>query len=71
MKKGGFLKILNIILAADFAVIAVTASLHDIIIPSGFYEGVHVIPGFLLIALVVTHLVLNRKWIKTHYFMRK
>lgn len=71
MKKGGFLKIINLLLAIDFLLIAVTAIFHNLIVQTGFYRSVHAYPGFVFLALVVTHLILNRKWIKTNYSKKK
>ena len=71
MKKADLLKVLNIILALDFLIIAGTALLRDFIIETGYYRQFHAYPGFLLIVLVVTHLFLNWKWVKTTYFRKK
>lgn len=71
MKKGSVLRILNILLAADFLLIAGTAIFHELIIQTGYYRVVHAIPGFIFLVLVLAHLILNRKWIKTNYFKTK
>ena len=71
MKKTDLLKVINIILALDFLIIAGTALSRDFIIDTGYYRQFHAYPGFLLIALVATHLFLNWKWVKTTYFKTK
>lgn len=71
MKKADLLKVINIILAFDFLIIAVTAILHDFIIETGYYEQFHALPGFFLIALVAVHLFLNWNWVKTTYLKKK
>jgi hypothetical protein len=70
MKKGSLLKITNGILAFDFLIIAATAILHELIIPTGYYGVVHALPGFLFIFLVIVHVTLNRKWIVSNYFKK-
>ena len=69
--KGKGLKIVNVLLLVDFLVIVTTAVLHEILIPRGIYEPLHVLPGFLLVALVAIHLILNRRWIKNTYFKKE
>lgn len=71
MKTAGALRVVNLLLAVDLLLIAVTAILHDLIIPTGFYGPLHALPGFLFLALVIIHLILNRKWIKSNYFKKK
>jgi len=71
MKKADLLKILNIILALDFIIIAGTALLRNFIIETGYYRQFHAYPGFLLIALVAVHLFLNWNWVKNTYFRKK
>ena len=65
------LRIINLLLAIDFLVIAATAVFNNQIQATGLYFFFHAIPGFVLVALVITHIVLNRKWIKTTYFTAK
>lgn len=67
MKSVKMLRILNLLLAADFLVIGVTAILNDLIQTTGFYFYFHAIPGFVFLILVILHLTLNWKWIKTNY----
>lgn len=64
MNKQKALKIVNTIMVIDFAVIAITAILHEIIIPTGIYDIVHAVPGFLLLALVIIHVYLNWAWVR-------
>ncbi len=71
MKKTDLLKVINIILAFDFLIIAGTALLRGLIIDTGYYRQLHAYPGFLLIALVAVHLFLNWNWIKGAYFKKK
>ena len=71
MKKTELLKVVNIILALDFLIIAGTALLRDFIIETGYYRQLHAYPGFLLIALVAVHLFLNWNWVKGTYFKKK
>ena len=70
MNKNKALKIVNVLLAVDFTIIAVTAILHELIIPSGLYDLVHALPGFLFIILVIVHLVLNKTWVRKNYFTK-
>ena len=65
------LKIINLLLAVDFIVIALTAIFNDLIQATGYYYFVHAIPGFIFLILVTSHLILNRKWIKANYFTKK
>ena len=65
------LKIINLLLAIDFLIVAGTAIFNNLIQATGFYFFAHAIPGFLLLGLVICHLILNRRWIKTNYFSRK
>jgi|SaaInlStandDraft_4_1057021.scaffolds.fasta_scaffold97208_2 hypothetical protein len=69
MKKA--LKIVNILLAIDFIILASSGILHNLVVPTGLYPPLHIIPGFTLVTLVVIHLILNRKWIKATYFTKK
>ena len=71
MKKADLLKVINIILALDFIIIAGTALSRNYIIETGYYRQLHAYPGFLLIVLVATHLFLNWNWVKTAYFKKK
>ena len=71
MKKAGLLKVVNILLAVDFLIIAGTAILHEIIIETGYYSQVHALPGFIFIALVALHLFLNWNWVKATYLKKK
>ena len=71
MKKADLLKVVNIILALDFIIIAGTALLRDFIIDTGYYRQFHAYPGFFLIALVAVHLYLNWNWVKASYFKKK
>ena len=71
MKKTDLLKVINIILALDFLIIAGTALSHDIIVETGFYRQFHAYPGYLLITLVAVHLFLNWNWVKATYLKKK
>ena len=71
MKKTDLLKVINILLAIDFVIIAGTAILHGIIINTGYYRQLHAYPGFLFIALVTVHLFLNWNWVKATYLKKK
>lgn len=71
MKKTGLLKVINILLAVDFLIIAGTAVSHGILIETGYYRQFHAYPGFLLIALVAVHLFLNWNWVKITYLKKK
>ncbi len=71
MKTTSVLRVVNLILAVDFLIIAVTAIFHELIIPTGYYGQFHALPGFLFLALVIIHTFLNRKWIKSNYFKKK
>ncbi|MBI9101804.1 MAG: DUF4405 domain-containing protein [Spirochaetales bacterium] len=71
MKPTGVLKIINVLLALDFLLIATTAIFHNLIAPTGFYRPFHALPGFIFLGLVIIHLFLNRKWIKANYFKKK
>ena len=65
------LKVINLLLAIDFIIIAVTAIFNNLIQATGFYFFAHAIPGFLFLVLVICHLILNRKWIKANYGSKK
>lgn len=71
MKTARVLRIVNVILAVDFLIIAFTAIFHELIIPTGYYGQFHALPGFLFIILVLIHIILNRKWIKSNYLKKK
>lgn len=71
MKKNQLLKIVNVLIGLDFLLIVTAAILHDIFIPMGIYETIHVIPGFVFAGLIMIHVFLNRSWIKSQYFKKK
>jgi len=56
-------KIVNVLLCIDLLILVITALTNEII-PKEIFESVHVIPGFLLVALVLFHLRLNSKSLK-------
>lgn len=67
MKRQNLLKIINLILLLDFILIASTAILHELIIPTGLYGLLHALPGFLFVILIIFHLILNKAWLKNTY----
>lgn len=65
------LKIVNALLGIDFLIIALTAIFNNLIQATGYYYFVHAVPGFIFLALILTHLYLNRRWIKNNYTKKK
>lgn len=70
MTKSAKLKVINLLLAIDLVIIAVTALLHSPIADLGLYRPLHVLPGTLFLLLAASHLILNRGWIKSTYFKK-
>jgi heme A synthase len=64
------LKVVNLILFIDFSILAITGILNYRI-PYEIYTVIHPLSGYILITLVIIHITLNRKWIKTSYFKKK
>lgn len=62
------LKIVNILLFFNFLIVFITALFNEILKPMGFYKQLHAIPGFLMVILALTHLYLNKEWIKKNMF---
>lgn len=69
--KAAKLKVINVLLAIDLVIVAITALLHPIIVDLGLYRLLHVLPGTLFLLLVFSHLILNRGWIKSTYFKKR
>lgn len=70
MKKSTVLKILNPILAVLLVSQAVTGIFHARI-PYETYEIVHGGGGYLFVAGVALHILLNWSWVKATYLRRK
>ena len=64
------LKYVNPILAADFVLLA-ASGLFRSFIPYDIYRIVHPWMGYLLAALVATHIYLNWAWVKQNYLKPK
>lgn len=65
-----WLRIVNVILGLDFLMMATTGLLRDWI-PYDVFRMIHKPAGYLLVFLVITHVYLNRNWIKQNYFKKK
>lgn len=70
MNKQKALKVVNAVMAADFLLLILTV-LFRAALPYDFYRIAHPATGFLLAALVGTHLHLNWGWVKQNYFKAK
>lgn len=64
------LKIINPVIGIVFVVQAATGTFHETI-PYEVFEKMHGSSGYLLIAGIVTHVVLNWNWFKTVFMKRK
>jgi len=64
------LRVVNLCLALDFLVVALLGVFHELV-PWDLFTAVHPVAGFLLVALVATHLYLNRKWIVQTYLKKR
>lgn len=71
MTKTGKLKIINLLLAINIVIIALSALLSRTLQPQGLYGVAHVIPGIVLLILLGFHIALNAGWIKSTYFKKK
>ena len=69
MKKNDFHKILNPILFVLALNQAFTAILSDEMSPRAF-EILHKGGGFIFIAVIAVHFVLNFNWVKANYFTK-
>ncbi|MFC1582390.1 hypothetical protein ACFL4W_02505 [Planctomycetota bacterium] len=71
MKKRFILRAVNLVLALSFLWVAGTAVLHDQLIE--VFHKLHPAGGFIMIAMVIAHLILNWGWIKNNYlpFLKK
>ena len=65
MNKKKILKIVNIILFADFTLLALSGILNRFI-PYDIFRLFHPTAGFLLVILVIAHLNLNWNWVKSN-----
>jgi Domain of unknown function (DUF4405) len=68
------LKITNPVLAVAAAAQAVTGmmmSLFSESIPFGLVRQLHLYTGYILIALIIIHMVLNWTWVKSTFFRKK
>jgi len=70
MNKQKALKVVNAILALDFAVLILTVLFRSAL-PYELYQVAHPIPGYLLLVLVAAHLYLNWGWVKQNYLKAK
>lgn len=64
------LKIVNVVLGLDFLFLVTTALLRTWI-PYGIFRVIHPMAGLTLVVLVVTHVYLNRGWVRQNYFKKK
>ncbi|MCT4584693.1 MAG: DUF4405 domain-containing protein [Peptostreptococcaceae bacterium] len=62
------LKIVNILLFVDFLIVFITALFNEVLKPMGLYKQLHALPGFLMVILALTHVYLNKEWIKNNMF---
>ncbi|MCK8059717.1 MULTISPECIES: hypothetical protein [unclassified Fusibacter] len=65
------LKIVNAVLFIDFLLLILSVLFRPVLLSKGLYYPVHPIFGWTLVALVGSHLFLNRKWVKSTYFKKK
>lgn len=70
MTKQKLLKIVNGLLIIDFVIVGTLGVLHNYI-PYTIYRRVHGGGGYVLVALVITHAVLNWSWIRNTYFGKR
>jgi hypothetical protein len=70
MNKQTALRIVVVLMAADFLSLVATVLLRTII-PYEIYSVAHPVIGFLFIAFAGTHAYLNWGWIRQNYFKRK
>ncbi|WXR61031.1 DUF4405 domain-containing protein [Peptostreptococcaceae bacterium AGR-M142] len=68
MKNKKALKIVNSLLFIDFLIVVTTALFNEVLKPMGLYKQLHALPGFLMVILVITHIYLNKEWIKNNMF---
>jgi len=64
------LRIVNVLLALNFLVSGITG-VFNYWIPYDVFRAIHRPSGYLLIILILTHLYLNRNWIKQNYLKKK
>lgn len=69
MKKTGWMKLVNLVLALAFLFQASTGAGHDII-DEELFENIHYIGGIILVTVAAFHLWLNWGWVKGTYFTR-
>ncbi len=69
MKRNTFHKILNPVLVVFFINQAATAIFSDALPPWAF-EILHQGGGFILLALITLHFILNFNWVKANYFAK-
>lgn len=70
MKRNSALKILNPVLLVLFISQTVTALFHDEI-SYKIFQIFHKGGGFVLLALIAAHIILNFNWIKANYLIRR
>ena len=70
MKRNSVLKILNLVLLVLFINQAITALFHDEI-PYKVFQIFHKGGGFVLLALIAAHIILNFNWIKANYITKR
>lgn len=66
MNKQKALRIVNVVLAIDFLLVAL-AGIFRAFIPYELFYRAHPIGGYLLAALVAVHVYLNWTWIKQNF----
>lgn len=65
-KKQSILKIVNIAALFLFLVQAISGIAHEAI-PFAIFEKLHGTTGYLLVAVVMTHILLNWSWFKSNF----
>ena len=70
MKKSAVLKILNLVIAALVITQVSSAILRDFL-PRSVFEVVHEGGGFVLVAGIILHAILNWNWIATTYLKKR
>lgn len=64
------LRIVNVVLALDFLVMATTGLFRDWI-PYNVFRTIHRPAGYILVFLILVHIYLNKNWIIQNYFKKK
>lgn len=70
MSEQKLLKYLNPIMGIQLLCMLTTGLTADEL-PEEAFEILHELMGYSLVATTVLHLILNRHWIKNHYFKKK